>query len=70
MEVDVIGGAEAQRYWYIVPGLHQLFQLIQQQDGARIVTVHNINERFTIVQQGGAFISVNKYSRGDDFKWV
>ena len=64
LEIDVVGGAEARTNWSMVPGSHQLSHLLQQREGARTITAHNIHERFSIAQQGGTFMSATEFNQG------
>ena len=47
LEVDIVGGAEARTNWAMLPHSHQLHAILDQREGARTVTGHNIHEKFS-----------------------
>ena len=64
LEVDVICGVETRTNWPLLPKSHQLQNLLQLREGARVITGHNEHERFSQAQQGGTFMAIKEFNQG------
>ena len=57
MDVDIFGGAECRAQWDLIPHTHNIQKSLNLREGSYCWTGFNTNERFSINQQGGTFIT-------------
>ena len=63
LEVDVFGGVETRQQYDMLPANLKLDKQVDLHEGSRTQTSHNIHERFSTVQQGGACLLAQEADR-------